>query len=176
MSPLLQLPAELRNQIYHHALVAGQRIDVTGVTSPKEPGLLATCKQIRSEAQSTYYTDNVFHVVVDLKQQAENHHWLKALGETRVGLVKELRIEGPSLFGDKPLTKDYLQFVQQHGIERVRPGWVIAAAKQSITALEKESGINIKALKPIAPEEITTVGDLYQKSFASAAQEVLRKR
>lgn len=60
-SPLLRLPAELRNDIYRFALVAsGDIIIKAGLTPPPEPGLLATCRKIRSEALSIYYEENRF--------------------------------------------------------------------------------------------------------------------
>lgn len=90
---LLELPAELRNRIYHYALVEEQ-IDVAttyrhGIQIIKAPGLLETCRTARSEASAIYYSLNAFwfcdtHAVT---------HWLRRClnAETRL-LLKVLRV------------------------------------------------------------------------------------
>ena len=59
-SPLLRLPGELRNKIYHYVL----EDHVTGIGRKqwrnlkqwRKPALLRTCKELRSEALSLYYS------------------------------------------------------------------------------------------------------------------------
>ena len=58
---ILDLPAEVRNQIYHDAIVSSTPMIVTS-RSPfiQQPALLATCKQIQNEALAMFYTQNIF--------------------------------------------------------------------------------------------------------------------
>lgn len=58
------LPPELRNQIYHHILIKAEPIDVTA--DFKQPALINTCRQIRSETIEMWYRGNRFRTdVVD---------------------------------------------------------------------------------------------------------------
>lgn len=59
-SPLLALPAELRQQIYLHALVSQDDIDYSVRGSRPTPPLLVTCHQVRKEALEMYFTVNSF--------------------------------------------------------------------------------------------------------------------
>lgn len=65
-SPLLKLPAELRNRIYEEALTSNTSVclrprpDCTPCWSP--PALLMTCQTVRNEASPIYYAKNVFKV------------------------------------------------------------------------------------------------------------------
>lgn len=58
-SPLLSLPAELRNRIYREAFDQDSPVAVTTTTFP-EPPLLSTCKQIRNEGSQLFYADRIF--------------------------------------------------------------------------------------------------------------------
>ncbi|CAK4034157.1 Hypothetical predicted protein [Lecanosticta acicola] len=62
---LLELPAELRNDIYRLVLVpeddAAVDIDANGYD---RPGLLSTCKQIYYEARKIFYAENKFMFLV----------------------------------------------------------------------------------------------------------------
>ncbi|EME86451.1 uncharacterized protein MYCFIDRAFT_172201 [Pseudocercospora fijiensis CIRAD86] len=70
-SCLLKLAPELRNRIYEHALIADSEV-VKMRSHTKPPGLLATCRQIRSEAQAMYYNQNHFRFkVFDCDQTLE---------------------------------------------------------------------------------------------------------
>lgn len=72
MSPLLALPAELRNEIYIHLLTSSyvpaiRRISTRGYVSDYvlpslrlTPALLRTCRQIYDEALSVLYGHNIF--------------------------------------------------------------------------------------------------------------------
>ncbi|KAK5111956.1 hypothetical protein LTR85_011703 [Meristemomyces frigidus] len=57
-SPLLALPAELRNRIYEFALLEQETVHVDD--NLRRPALLDTCRQIRSEALRLWYTENAF--------------------------------------------------------------------------------------------------------------------
>ena len=92
---LLALPAEWRNRIYHLVLVSDQRIRIT--PSPQgfqhtdrthEPSLIQTCRQIRREATTIYYSDNVFraNLLPDLVA------WLKLIGEATRAMLKNVQL------------------------------------------------------------------------------------
>lgn len=53
---LERIPAELRNSIFHVAMVEERPIDVTR----SWPGLTGTCKQFRHEALAIYLGNNAF--------------------------------------------------------------------------------------------------------------------
>lgn len=61
--PLLELPAELRNEIYGLVLCKNDRIVVSSAGYERE-GLLSVCKQVRQEALKIYYYENKFVVEV----------------------------------------------------------------------------------------------------------------
>ncbi|KAI5359730.1 hypothetical protein Slin15195_G115890 [Septoria linicola] len=62
-SPLLALPGELRNKIYHLALVRHSKIRVTE-TGYERSGLIATCKQTRRECLRIFYHENQFRIPI----------------------------------------------------------------------------------------------------------------
>ena len=53
-SPFATLPGELRNKIWQKIVIAPGHINVSKKTGTEEPSLLATCRQIRSEASGIY--------------------------------------------------------------------------------------------------------------------------
>lgn len=66
-SPLLALPAELRNEILYYLLIQRQTAPVSilgGPRSPKPPrfcsNVLLTCKQLKAEGTPILYGENVF--------------------------------------------------------------------------------------------------------------------
>lgn len=65
-SRLLALAPELRNKIYHYALVSKKKIQANhgAAKSSTQPGLLETCRQIRKEAIELFHTENDFKWVV----------------------------------------------------------------------------------------------------------------
>lgn len=66
-SRFLDLPAELRNDIYRHAILKDKKILVT-TSGIDEPSLLRACKQIRDEALPIYYAENRFTLqIIDYK-------------------------------------------------------------------------------------------------------------
>ncbi|KAK3116837.1 hypothetical protein LTR53_002401 [Teratosphaeriaceae sp. CCFEE 6253] len=85
-SPLLKLPPELRNRIYHEALVELNVIQVQATRCDpanwQPPGLLQTCRLVRAEASKMYYTNNAFWVDVQGEVQSDIAPvlpWLRAL-------------------------------------------------------------------------------------------------
>lgn len=59
-----QLPGEIRNTIYAHALGQGDNIHVTKQAGIPEPALLSTCKAIRKEAIGMFYCQNKIYVKI----------------------------------------------------------------------------------------------------------------
>ena len=57
-SSLLRLSAELRNAIYHYAMVSSEPIDIT--TTDGSPSILVVCKQIRREGAPIFASKNAF--------------------------------------------------------------------------------------------------------------------
>ena len=73
---LLELPAELRNQIYRYAVVEQDWVHLNDHNS-SEAAVLQTCRQIRSEAGPIYYGENVFAVTLtDYKVRPQPAHWV----------------------------------------------------------------------------------------------------
>jgi len=116
---LFKIPAEVRNKIYQLSLVKeGVVLDVKMLSTPTEPALLATCRQIRNEASSIFYGENTFHtdisVGTSLKMIDElaPSRWLASLGKSRCGLLRDLRITttfrstGPAVYFDSATRLD----------------------------------------------------------------------
>ena len=62
---LLSLPLELRNRVYELSLVRKSPIAICPLdrTGGEQPGLLQTCRQLRSECQRLFYELNIFRVI-----------------------------------------------------------------------------------------------------------------
>ena len=105
-SLLLNLPPEMRNRIYDFCLVDRDAIVIPDVNIktrnapsragilpvvpgllPVEPGLLKTCRQLREEGTSVYYSANTFQSV----NRTSFHVWLNSIGKTRSTLLNHLR-------------------------------------------------------------------------------------
>lgn len=74
-SPLLSLPAELRNEIYTQVLVGTEDIDISSPTAHTQGALLDVCKQIRKEAAEIYYVENSFSLTTDDKATKRLKKW-----------------------------------------------------------------------------------------------------
>lgn len=62
-SRLLDLPSELRNQIWRLVLLSPQPLPVVTQVGPLvKPGLLSTSQSVREEATGIFYLENTFHV------------------------------------------------------------------------------------------------------------------
>lgn len=57
---ILRLPAELRNRIHELALVSDDPIEIDKPSVSYHTAWLDTCRQIRDEARSMFYTENCF--------------------------------------------------------------------------------------------------------------------
>lgn len=63
---LLKLPGEIRNLIYHFAVVKSHAIEISFRYSetPIRPALASTCRMLRKEVLSIYYSENTFDLKV----------------------------------------------------------------------------------------------------------------
>ena len=87
---LLRLPAELRNRIYHLAVVNEKPLDIVHhkryrrAKAPQQPALASTSKQLREEVLPIFYGGNSFvlDTVGDIIQDFEGvvRAWTKACG------------------------------------------------------------------------------------------------
>lgn len=82
-SPLSRLPTELRNEIYHLALIEENPVLINSDTRRvwRAPALLQTCRQLRAEASPVFLGNNAFlsaryfyHIPVSL------HSWCRMIG------------------------------------------------------------------------------------------------
>ncbi|KAK4903422.1 hypothetical protein LTR27_000353 [Elasticomyces elasticus] len=75
--PLLDLPPQLRNQIWSYVLHEQHSVPVSSATS-QQPALLRTSRQIRNETRGIFLHENTFRIIVtDLKMTVPRQHWLE---------------------------------------------------------------------------------------------------
>jgi hypothetical protein len=79
VSPLLELPPELRNTIYHLVLTSnnGEYVEITLKVVKKQTALLRVCSQIRNEATQIFYATNTFLIADLLGQEKEINRFMK---------------------------------------------------------------------------------------------------
>lgn len=92
-SRLLALPAELRNAIYSLVLVEPSDIVISTKHYSQPPALLATCRQVREEASSLYYSLNRFHFMVSDSQPNTPTLWLSQLPPKALRSIKTFTLE-----------------------------------------------------------------------------------
>lgn len=92
-SPLLNLPAELRNHIFKLAVVKDHPIEIYSWVAHRKAALLATCKQIRSEALAIYYGENTFIFPLPWNPKVTESKWRDAISNRRTDLIRDLRID-----------------------------------------------------------------------------------
>ena len=90
-SPLLQLPGEVRNQIYYLVLTESEPISYK---VPLGPALLRTNRQIRNEARHIYYECNTFVIGED---PSNDEKWLQRMSRERKQNIKYIYKRGTSL-------------------------------------------------------------------------------
>ena len=117
-SPLLRLPAELREQIYRYVVISSEPITVSRyfpsgirglfhrvVDNPKDPPLTCTCHQIRLEALAIFYSENIFEDPSQLSGGCGD--WLLKLVPAKQAMLREVRLMLPTSFeGDAQLALD----------------------------------------------------------------------
>ena len=92
-SPLLNLPAELRNQIYSHVLVSPEDLEINKANITCRLPLLGACKQVRKGAGPIFYVENTFRITCPVAhavrvQPAKN--WLENIGSP-ASIIQSLR-------------------------------------------------------------------------------------
>lgn len=92
-SRLLTFPAELRDHVFRLALVNGSPIEVYPEEAANKAALLATCKQIRSEALAIYYSENTFIFPLAWAAQMTDLKWRRAISDRRADLMRDFRID-----------------------------------------------------------------------------------
>lgn len=98
LSPLLELLTELRNKIYFDVLVSDKPLGIAKETHIYDvhhnaPAFLQTCRQIREEARTIFYSNNAF--------VAKGYHtwiidffaWFKALDPKDAFSIKHYRVD-----------------------------------------------------------------------------------
>lgn len=106
-SRLLELPAELRNEIYELALFQTRPIGVTIVLEHcltlldftrasrrslvEEPPLLTCCRQVREEAIGIFYGSSTFAS----SERSELERWIIALPAAKRKLLRDVRVPFP---------------------------------------------------------------------------------
>ncbi|KAK5164608.1 uncharacterized protein LTR77_009814 [Saxophila tyrrhenica] len=90
MSPLLRLPAELRNAVYRFSLISDDPIQLKVNTIKTPKALLKTCTQIRNEATTLYWAENIFSIDLDGLKQA--HRTLKGAGYARIQSISRILV------------------------------------------------------------------------------------
>lgn len=102
-SPLLRLPPELRNHIYDLVFAEGGTINIDAPHYPQEiqvPTLLHTCRQLRAEASSVYYSTHIFVARVSRRHGLSPalKDWLRKIGVEGRALIRAIHLE-PGLTG-----------------------------------------------------------------------------
>ncbi|KAK3724911.1 hypothetical protein LTR37_000959 [Vermiconidia calcicola] len=107
--PLLKLPPELRNRIYEFAVPSPNVVNLEpwtfcwmprGSGTPPidqtlvaQPALSKTCRQIRAEALTIFYTSTVFLMDDYLDNRAAIEPWLVAIGGENRARLRQVYIE-----------------------------------------------------------------------------------
>lgn len=119
--PFLKLAPELRNNIYHFALVRPADHDFIVGGTIEEPGLLRTCRQIRSEAADIFYLGgNRFTIVLDNRDRTNTRQWLRM--QKRMPLLRHVQLEFADWkfnITDWQQFKDFLVFVHRRSFSSV---------------------------------------------------------
>lgn len=84
---LLELPPELRNHIYEFVLVSPDEALI--MKNSSSPALLRTCRQIREEASSLYYGQNIFLIT---NAESLCIQWLASVPAKMRAHIKTMRL------------------------------------------------------------------------------------
>ena len=90
-APLLNIPPELRNRIYHLVLIKKGRVDEPDDTVSLPP-LLRTCQQIFNEASQIYFANNKFTVALSRKTLDLFIRSLDTIGKKNARLIQSIEI------------------------------------------------------------------------------------
>ncbi|KAK4544349.1 hypothetical protein LTR36_004240 [Oleoguttula mirabilis] len=91
---LLTLPLELRNSVYHLALLGEARVSIDGQQDAKKQlprfavlGLLRVCKKVAQEASGIWCSNTIFYY----EQTPKLLEWLQLLGRGKCRLLRTVR-------------------------------------------------------------------------------------
>jgi len=85
----LDLPGEIRNQIYGYAIPRKERV----LVSDAQPGLIRTCRQVRAETWTMYYKKNIFVICARHRTHMRAARvWFALVYPTVIGVLKEMEI------------------------------------------------------------------------------------
>lgn len=116
-SRLLELPAEIRNQIFTYAVVQEEWVIIREDDCSK-PTLLETCRQLRKEAEPIFYKHNTFAVrITNCKIRPQPEHWFWLRDEGKGSQVK--------LLGNLDWTnlKEWLRLYWEGKVGSLRAAW-----------------------------------------------------
>lgn len=91
-SPLLLLPAELRNRIYGYVVTGSDKIDIA---AEQQPGLARACTETRSECLQMYYASNLFAFAPVTEGQGsleQLEKWLSRIGPKNCESLRKLLV------------------------------------------------------------------------------------
>ena len=95
-SPLLGLPAELRNIIYHMAFIPKERIELN-TKSKKWSGiplqLLHVCQQIRTEAHGIFWSESKFQLTSVDWNKLPKDDCLQKIGRKNARLIQDIALK-----------------------------------------------------------------------------------
>ncbi|KAL4781517.1 hypothetical protein BJX76DRAFT_13720 [Aspergillus varians] len=135
-SSLLDLPGEIRNQVYAHLLVRTLPVVFFYRKKGLAPSIIYTNKKIHQEARSILYSCNCFDLTGGF---IATRDFLGAIGRNNAGLIQSVRIFFPGVKGmleddDEEVTSENIQskmvgFLASHGVRprRITTTWQSSA-------------------------------------------------
>ena len=92
-SPLLKLPAELRNKVYRSILIADDEININMRDIQAYTRILNVCTQIRTEASEIFYGENTFRITDAERQQPDTASFLQEAGIQNIAKISTLTVD-----------------------------------------------------------------------------------
>ncbi|KAF2768733.1 hypothetical protein EJ03DRAFT_114152 [Teratosphaeria nubilosa] len=108
----LQLPPELRNNIYEHLLVYkyGNKLSQRIIAIHCMPPLLRTCRQIKAEASAIYYSQNDFNAIISSlcpRRDSGVWSWFERTGAENCALIRHLKVRWFDLHASRQFTCEW---------------------------------------------------------------------
>ncbi|GAB7344308.1 hypothetical protein MBLNU457_2175t1 [Dothideomycetes sp. NU457] len=90
----LDLPPEIRNQIYGYAIPRKQRLTIYAAP----PGIMQTCRKVRSETRTMFYSNNTFIICTRHRQhKLAAEQWFAVVHPTVSTLLEQMLIKSCNL-------------------------------------------------------------------------------
>ncbi|KAK4495536.1 hypothetical protein PRZ48_013868 [Zasmidium cellare] len=165
-SPLfVKLSGELRNHIYRFCLVQEHMVSLSindGMHRVvQEPSILKACRQVRLEALSIYYSENIFSCTIHWNLgRTRLEDWFQAIGPSRASLIKSfIQIKRVSDECSPPSIRlrNLKRRVEQISVEK-------ACRLELVPHLHRlaASGLDLDVLETLSPSSVATTSDLEQ--------------